>query len=190
MYSSHALRERLPSLLDPKPDLPRGVDGTPAAVLVPILASAADPRLVFTKRTDSLSRHAGEISFPGGLVDPGEPLRDAALREAEEELGLASSEVELLGSLSPVHTHVSGILIVPFVGMLWQDPLFTPNAAEIAEVLEFPLADLVAAATEQEFHHEGRAFQTFVYDMNGHVIWGATARILSSFIDVLETAAS
>jgi 8-oxo-dGTP pyrophosphatase MutT (NUDIX family) len=159
-----------------------------AAVLVPVLAAGDELRLVFTKRTDTLSRHAGEISFPGGLADDGEPPAAAALREAEEELGLRPSDVELLGALPAVHTHVSQIMIVPFVGMLWRDPAFTPNPGEIEQVLEFPLRELVAAGSEQEFEREGLRFQTFVYDMDGTIIWGATARILWEFIEILRAA--
>jgi hypothetical protein len=85
-----------------------------------------------------------------------------------------------------VHTHVTGVLIVPFVGLLWEDPAFTPNADEIAEVLEYPLADLVARRREEEVEHEGHTYLTDVFDMDGHVIWGATARILRTFIDAVE----
>jgi 8-oxo-dGTP pyrophosphatase MutT (NUDIX family) len=188
MDSSH-LRDRLRPVLDvdPRPVLPART--RPAAVLIPVLAAAPQPRLVFTRRTDTLARHPGEISFPGGLVDAGEALGAAALREAEEELGLAPADVELLGALEPVHTNVSGILVVPFVGLLWADPRFTPNDAEIAEVLEFPLSDLEVAGQEREFEFEGRSFRTFVYDVNGHTIWGATGRILWSFIEVLRRSA-
>jgi 8-oxo-dGTP pyrophosphatase MutT (NUDIX family) len=185
MYSATVIRDRLPRALDPAPTIPSMPDTRPAAVLVPVLAAGPEPRLVFTERTATMSRHAGEISFPGGLVDPGEELADAALREAREELGLASSEVELLGSLPPVHTHVTGMLIVPFVGVLATDPRFTPNAAEIAEVLEYPLAELMARRREEDLVHEGRVFTTDVFDMDGHVIWGATARILREFMEVL-----
>jgi len=152
------------------------------------VVSTPEPRLVLTKRTDTLSRHAGEISFPGGLADEGEEASAAALREAEEELGLASADVKLVGSLPPVHTRVTGILIVPFVGFLERDPRFTPNADEIADVLEFRLADLVSSGAETEFQYEGARFHTYVYEVDGHVIWGATARILWSFIDVLDRA--
>jgi 8-oxo-dGTP pyrophosphatase MutT (NUDIX family) len=185
MYPSEQLRDRLRTLLDPAPLVEVPPDASPAAVLVPILGAAPEPRLVFTKRTDTMSRHAGEISFPGGLVDPGEQLAAAALREAQEELGLAPSDVELIGALEPVHTRVTGILIVPFVGFLWKDPRFTPNAEEIAEVLEYPLSDLVAIGREAEFEHEGRRFTTSVYEMDGNVIWGATASILFSFIELI-----
>jgi 8-oxo-dGTP pyrophosphatase MutT (NUDIX family) len=185
MYPSEQLRDRLRMFLDPAPLVEVPYDASAAAVLVPILGAAPEPRLVFTKRTDTMSRHAGEISFPGGLVDPGEQLAAAALREAQEELGLAPSDVELIGALEPVHTRVTGILIVPFVGFLWKDPRFTPNAGEIAEVLEYPLADLVAIGREAKFEHEGRTFTTHVYEMDGEVIWGATARILTTFIELI-----
>ncbi|HJP67002.1 MAG TPA: CoA pyrophosphatase [Actinomycetota bacterium] len=179
------IRDRLPRALDPAPSVPSLPDSRPAAVLVPVLAAGEEPRLVFTERTQHLSRHAGEISFPGGLVDPGEDLAAAALREAREELGLVSDDVELLGSLPPVHTRVTGVLIVPFVGVLAMDPRFTPNAAEIAEVLEYPLSALIDRQQEESLEHEGRMFVTDVFDMDGHVIWGATARILREFLDAL-----
>ena len=176
-------------LLEPSPSPALPSDTALAAVLVPILVAGPEPRLVFTRRTGSLSRHAGEISFPGGLADPGEEPAATALREAQEELGLVPSDVELVGALPSVHTRVTGILIVPFVGLLWRDPRFTPNAAEIDDVLEFSLGDLIAAGTEEEFEHEGRRIHTFVYDMDGQVIWGATARILWSFIELVRSAA-
>jgi 8-oxo-dGTP pyrophosphatase MutT (NUDIX family) len=188
MYRSERLRDLLsPSLeAQPSPSLPP--DTRPAAVLVPVLTATPEPRLVFTRRSDALSRHAGEISFPGGVADEGEELGAAALREAREELGLASSEVEVLGALPPVHTRVSGILVVPFVGLLGRDPQFTPNAAEIAEVLEYPVAHLFEAGKETALEWEGQTFQAWVYEMGEHVIWGATARILWSFFDLLERA--
>lgn len=186
MYRPEELRDRLRSFLDPTPRVEVPPDTAPAAVLVPVLGASPEPRLVFTKRADTLSRHAGEISFPGGLVDRGEDLATAALREAREELGLAPTDVELVGALEPVHTRVTGILIVPFVGFLWKDPRFTPNLGEIAEVLEFPLADLVARGTEAEFEFEGRTFTTPLFEMDGRTIWGATGKILATFVDVVR----
>ena len=182
----HRLRDRLRAILDPAPSFVLPPRTSAAAVLVPVLWAAPELRVVFTKRTDTLSRHAGEISFPGGLADPGEELAATALREAQEELGLAPSDVELVGSLPPVHTHVTGILIVPFVGFLWEDPRFTPNADEIAGVLEFPLATLIGAGRLQEFRYDGRRFETHLYEMDGGVIWGATGLILASFIEAVD----
>jgi 8-oxo-dGTP pyrophosphatase MutT (NUDIX family) len=185
MYAREDLRDRLLQVLEPEPRFDLPPDTRPGAVLLPILAGGPRPRLVFTRRTETMSRHAGEISFPGGLADPGEGLAAAALREAQEELGLTPSDVELVGALPPVHTHVSGILIAPFVGLVDANPRFTPNAAEIAAVLEFPLDELSAVGAEREFEWEGRSFQTFVYELEGHVIWGATARILWSLFELL-----
>ena len=186
MLDAEDLRTVLPSVLEPHPE-PVAPPGTRlAAVLVPVLVAAPEPRMVFTRRTPTMSRHAGEISFPGGLADEGEDLRAAALREAHEELGIAPHSVRLQGALPPVHTHVSGILIVPFVGLLDEDPALTPNAAEIADVLEFPLRELVDRGGETEWEWEGRRFPTYVYDMGANVIWGATARILQSFVLALR----
>lgn len=190
MYSPGQLRDRLQATLDAflSPVLPP--DTRLAAVLVPLLAGADGSRIVFTKRTDHLSRHPGEISFPGGLADEGEDLKATALREAEEELGLAPSDVELIGALPSVHTRVSGILIVPFVGLLSKDPRFTPNAAEIADVLELPLARLASSGEESAFEHDGEMFRTFLYEIEGRVIWGATARIVRSLIDIVQRGPS
>jgi 8-oxo-dGTP pyrophosphatase MutT (NUDIX family) len=165
-------------------------EARPAAVLVPVLAAGPEPRLVFTQRTEDLSRHPGEVSFPGGLADPGEELAQTALREAEEELALAPADVELLGPLPPVHTHISGILISPFVGLLRVDPILTPNAAEIAEVLEVPLRVLAEVGEVRWLERNGMRFPTDVFEVAGHVIWGATGRILRSFLDALAEADS
>ena len=141
MYSADEIRTRLAGVLDPDGAFPNRPGERVAAVLVPVVTTG-DPRIVFTLRTGTLSRHAGEISFPGGLADPGESPAEAALRETREELGIPGEGVELLGALPSVPTHVSRILIVPFVGLLHLDPRLTPNADEIAAVLEFPLARL------------------------------------------------
>lgn len=155
-----------------------------AAVLLPIVVGP-EASVVFTRRADTLSRHPGEISFPGGLAHAEDgTLLDTAKRETEEELGLPRDGWEILGALPAVHTFVSGILIVPFVGMLPPRPAFHPNPHEIAEVLWFPLADLAHAEREVEYVRGDDVYGGFAYEMPGATIWGATARILHSLIEI------
>lgn len=183
------LRARLLEVLDREP-APATSPGTRAAgVLVPVVAGP-EPSVVFTRRSADLSRHAGEISFPGGLADPHDagPIA-TALREFEEELGVSASSVEVLGALPPVHTVVSGILMVPVVGWLAARPRFAPHPGEIAELLEFPLADLGRAETAVERTRGGVTWQGWDYPMGAageHRIWGATGFALHSLLDLLE----
>jgi 8-oxo-dGTP pyrophosphatase MutT (NUDIX family) len=183
---TYHLRSLLGDTLDPDPQSEPHSDEHLAAVLVPIVEDR-DPWVVFTRRTDELPRHAGEISFPGGLSHGGDAApRNTALRETEEELGLSPSEVDVLGALPPVHTFVSGILIVPFVGMLRPRPTFAPNAGEIAEVLQYPLARLSEAEREVEFPRGDHVYRGFAYEMQDNMIWGATAFILHSLIEIVR----
>lgn len=184
MYSTD-LRARLGGALDPDPsDAPAPGDRL-AAVLVPILDGRS---VVFTKRTEDLPRHPGEISFPGGIrhEEDAAPV-DTALRETEEELGIDPAAVEVLGALPAVHTFVSGILIVPFVGMLESPPAFRPNVGEIAEVLAYPLDGLAAAESEVEWRRDGDVYRGYAYEMGAHTIWGATGRILHSLLEIVGT---
>lgn len=179
------LRGRLAATLHPDPVPEPGPGDILAAVLIPIV-EGAEPSVVFTRRTGHLSRHAGEISFPGGLRHAEDAtLRDTALRETEEELGLPSFSVNVVGALPPVHTFVSGILVVPFVGMLSARPAFRPNPGEIAEVLEYPLARLAEAESEVELPGGDHVYLGYAYEMEDHTIWGATARILHSLFEAL-----
>jgi 8-oxo-dGTP pyrophosphatase MutT (NUDIX family) len=185
MYPSD-LRERLPALLPPRPDPEPGAGDRLAAVLLPVVDG---DRLVFTRRTEHLSRHPGEISFPGGLRhDEDDDLAVTALRETEEELGVPRDAVELLGSMAPVHTFVSAILIAPFVGLLDDAVAFRPNAGEIAAVLRYPIAELDAVETTVEWPRDGRVYRGFAYPMaDGNTIWGATATILHGLLSILRT---
>lgn len=140
--------------------------------------------MIFTRRAERLSRHAGQISFPGGLhLDGDGSLMGTALRESEEEIGLSPTAVRIAGALAPVHTSASRILIVPFVGVLAGRPVLRPNADEVAEVLEYPLARLMAAETEVEFPRNGYLYRGPVYAVEGNTIWGATAAILHELIE-------
>jgi 8-oxo-dGTP pyrophosphatase MutT (NUDIX family) len=179
------LRTRLSARLDPRPAPNPGPGDRLAAVLLPVIGGA---ELLFTRRTEHLPRHPGEISFPGGLAhDQDVDLAATALRETQEELGLAPDRVELLGALPPVHTFVSAILVVPFVGVLESDPALSPDAGEIAEVLRYPIADLDAAETTVEWPRDGHVYRGFAYPMaDGNTIWGATAKILNELLDALR----
>lgn len=170
---------------DPRPDPPPGT--RLAAVLVPIVEPSTS--VLFTERALDLPRHPGEISFPGGLPSGSdERLHATALRETQEELGIAPSLVEVLGALPPVHTFVSGILIVPFVGILSARPRLSPNEGEIAGVLEFGLSDLARAQRQVEIRRDGATYRGHAYEIGRHTIWGATARVLGSLLDVLDAA--
>ena len=181
-----ALRAALEHDPSPSPD-PRD---RLAAVLAPFVEEP-EPSLVFTVRWSDLSRHAGEISFPGGLQDPGETLSQTALREAFEEIGLDPGTTDVVGALPPVHTFVSGILVVPFVGMLESLPTFVVSEGEIEEVLTFRVARLAQVERSVEVAREpGRVWRGFAYELDGYMIWGATGWMLHALLEIVRKEAS
>jgi 8-oxo-dGTP pyrophosphatase MutT (NUDIX family) len=160
---------------------------TDAAVLVPIFHRVGEPVAVFTERRADMRRHAGEISFPGGRQDsPDEDLRTTALREAEEEVGLARDEVELVGALPPVGTFVTGYRVFPFVGLIEPGQTWAPQETEVAQVLELSLADLVRGHEHKRLTRRGVPFKTPTYTVDGHFVWGATARIVEHLLRLLD----
>ncbi len=156
-----------------------------AAVLVPLYG---DPlTAVFTERRADLRRHGGEISFPGGRQDePDEDLRVTALREAEEEIGLDRSGVELVGALPPVGTFVTGYRIFPFVGLIEPGQTWRPQESEVEQVLEFSLEQLEAGHEMKRLVRKGVPIRTPTYTVDGHLVWGATARIVQSLLERLR----
>jgi 8-oxo-dGTP pyrophosphatase MutT (NUDIX family) len=169
---------------DPDPALP---DGTPAAVIVPILEQG-DPSLLFTRRTELVRDHKGEISFPGGVRHADDPdLVTTALRETEEELGIGRDAFEIVGTLEPVQTFVSGYVIAPFVGLLRERPELRPSPIEIDEVIELTVARL--ASEERVVVPEGAppgVPPMFVYELGGNTVWGATGRIVHALLEVVR----
>jgi 8-oxo-dGTP pyrophosphatase MutT (NUDIX family) len=160
---------------------------TDAAVLVPLYLDSGDLHAVFTKRRDDLRRHAGEISFPGGRQDePDEDLRATALRETEEEIGLAREDVDLVGALPPTGTIVTGYRIFPFVGVIRPGHDWTPQPREVEIVLEFSLPDLLRGFEMKRLVRKGVPFKSPTYTVGGHLVWGATARILGNLLERLE----
>ena len=162
---------------------------THSAVLVPLFQDASgDLHAVFTRRRADLRSHAGEISFPGGRRDDGETLIETALREAWEEVGLPAAHVDVVGALAPVGTFVTNYAIYPFVGVIEPGFAWVMQETEVAEVLEFPLDDLVAGHSIKRLVRRGMAFKTDVYEMGPHMVWGATARILADLLRRLEVS--
>lgn len=161
---------------------------TEAAVLVPLFVQGDELHAVFTKRREDMRRHPGEISFPGGRRDhQHEPLHATALREAEEEVGLAPATVELVGTLAPVRTFVTGYVIFPHVGLIpppAADWVVSEN--EVAQVMELPLRALVAGFDQRKVTRRGFTFETESYVVGDHFIWGATARILGDLLERIE----
>jgi 8-oxo-dGTP pyrophosphatase MutT (NUDIX family) len=158
-----------------------------SAVLVPLFIAAEEPHAVFTRRRADLRRHAGEISFPGGRRDPEDiSLRDTALREAEEEIGLPRAEVRPLGELPPVSTFVTNYVIHPFVGLIPAGLAWRVSEREVDEVLELPLQALRASRTRTRMERRGISFETDAYIVDDHLIWGATARILENLLERVE----
>jgi 8-oxo-dGTP pyrophosphatase MutT (NUDIX family) len=175
------LRKRLAAAGAP-PSPPR-LDETEAAVLVPLYVRDDELHAVFTKRREDLRRHPGEISFPGGRRDhPDEELALTALREAEEEIGLSPDAVELLGTLAPVSTFVTGYVIFPHVGLIEAGHAWKPSPNEVELVLELPLHALLAGYAVRPMTRRGFTFDTDTYVVGDHLIWGATARILGDLL--------
>ena len=183
-------RDALADVLAAKPGRRIPLDGArDAAVLIPIVGET-EPTVIFTVRTETLPSHKGQISFPGGSIDPDDESHVAAsLREAEEEIGLDPNAVEVLGALDSFNTFVSGYVVTPVVGWIARRPDLKPNPAEVAEVLEVPIAELAEEIrAEPGFTHGGRTFPTEAWIWNGHVIWGVTGRIVRTFLGRLAEA--
>ena len=188
-----ALRARLahlptrPAPLD-SDDASAFVEGklTPAAVLIPIVLGPR-PAILLTKRTVHLAKHAGQVSFPGGRIDPEDAHAEAAaLREAEEEIALPPARVELAGRLGDYVTG-TGYAITPVLGFIPPGLTFRPNPREVEAVFEFPLATLLdPAAPRREKHFTRDRWRDYwVWPHPEHLIWGATAGILYHFAGFL-----
>ena len=164
-----------------------------AAVLAPLYARDGEPWLLFTRRATGLSRHSGEISFPGGKRDATDPtLAHTALRESHEELALDGSRVRLLGALPAAYVSVSDFVVTTYVGWLGEGlPALTPSRSEVAEVIEAPLSALDDPAIyhEEIWTRGGAAHTVMFYDFGAYRIWGLTGRLLHHLLSLLPPRA-
>jgi 8-oxo-dGTP pyrophosphatase MutT (NUDIX family) len=163
---------------------PGAIKLTPAAVLMPIVAKP-EPTVLLTQRTETLSRHAGQVSFPGGRVDAADesPLA-TALRETQEETGIAPDFVRVAGFMEGYETG-TGFAILPVVGVVKEGFTLMPNPAEVNEVFEVPLAFLLDPKNRERQSREwqGRKREFYAFNYGSHYIWGATAAILVNFAE-------
>ena len=166
----------------PRPD-PSAAEPIPSAVLVPLYRDAEGTRLVLTRRRADLRRHAGEISFPGGRRDSEDrDLTETALREAEEEIGLAREQARLLGELPATSTFATNYLIHPFVASIPAGVAWQLSPREVDAVLELSVSDLSAGRSVTTLERRGFTFQTDAYIVGEHLVWGATARIIEHLL--------
>ena len=162
-----------------------------AAVLIPVYWREGEFYVAFIQRTDRVSTHKGQISFPGGSREPQDKsLAETALRECAEEIGVAPESVELIGELDDFPTHVTYYIISPFVGVIpWPYP-FKADAWETEEIIEVPVSFLLDHHCRSEAPEtvDGEHITTYFYTYKGRTIWGATARILHEFLELWEQA--
>ena len=147
-----------------------------SAVLIPIIKDQDDYSLIFEKRVERPMRHSGEISFPGGVLEDNETPIETALRETQEEIGINPKEIEVLGYLKPTKTKSSGFLIIPVVGYIKNNPSIKVNPDEVEKVLVIPIEELIKRRKEMILGP--------YYKVGETVIWGATARILTDFLEI------
>jgi 8-oxo-dGTP pyrophosphatase MutT (NUDIX family) len=158
-----------------------------AGVLLPLFCKDGSYHCLFTRRTDRVRHHKGEISFPGGVYDTSDKdLAATALREAHEEIGLKPKDVEILGALDEVVT-MTDFVVSPFVGLIPYPYPFVPSPEEIEEMIILPLAGFLkeGVLSEEDWTYQEKTAKVYTYHCGGHIIWGATAKILRQFLALI-----
>ena len=192
MSPSHAPDDRLRSILTQRVPVTVPPDPTrrQAAVLLPLFKNATDYHLVFTKRTETVRHHKGQVSFPGGSFEPADgDLLTTALRESYEEVGIRPEHVSILGRLDDLSTFSTSFTISPFVGLIPYPYPFHPNPIEVAIVFDAPLSVLADPTVGRRYiraRDDGATIEDYEFHVNGHVIWGATARIIHDFLSIIR----
>ena len=155
-----------------------------SAVLVPLFYDEGQYHVLFTKRSSQVDFHKGQACFPGGRPEPPDSnLLQTALREAEEEIGLKAKDVEILGELDDNPTLTSGYVISPFVAVISYPYPFKADPREVEEIFSVPLSALMDEANVRQ----DRSGLGYTYEYEGHIIWGATARIVKQFTELLKS---
>lgn len=161
-----------------------------AGVLIPVMREEGVHKVIFTKRTERVEHHKGQISFPGGAADEeDQSIEETVLRESCEEIGLCGYEVEILGRIDDTLTLASSFVVHPFVGLLPSPCEFTVSEAEVKRVIKIPWDTLIACHLEHrtyDVESEGKTYQTPAFEYKGDVIWGATAKMMENFINILK----
>jgi len=160
-----------------------------ACVLIPLIRNGEGWSILFTQRSENLAAHSGQISFPGGSVEGGESLEQAAIREAEEEVGIPARHVELIGRLDDVITH-SGFLVAPFVGVIHEPVDYVMQESEVVEVFEVPVEALLDVRNPEVRYvpFQKKEFPAYFYRYGRYEIWGLTGRMLKAFLDLVWQA--
>jgi 8-oxo-dGTP pyrophosphatase MutT (NUDIX family) len=160
-----------------------------ACVLLPLIRNGAGWSLLFTRRSENLASHSGQIAFPGGSVEGDESLERAAIREAEEEVGIPSDSVELIGRLDDLITH-SGFLVAPFVGVVHEPFAYVMQESEVVEVFEVPLEALLDVRNPEVRYvpFRNRMYPSYFYKYEAYEIWGLTGRMVKVFLDLVWQA--
>jgi 8-oxo-dGTP pyrophosphatase MutT (NUDIX family) len=178
------------ALMAPQPrrDWPQGTQLRDAAGLVLLFPDADDrPHLVLTVRADTLGRHSGQVSLPGGVIEPSESYVHAALREAHEEIALDRRLVRVAGALTPIDIPVSGFRLHPIVGLAEARPTLTPADGEVARILDLTIDELMApgCVVETTRERDGHRIVAPAFCVSGEEIWGATAMVLAEFLSLV-----
>jgi len=175
----------------PPPSAPRIPGNQAAAVLVPLFEAGGETRVVLTRRPETMPSHRGDVAFPGGKAHPDiDPtLLDAALREAEEEIGLPRVAVEIVAELETISTVTSRFLVAPFVGLLAAPPVLRPDPREVERVFDVALSELMADGVHRvEYWGTGVLTRdVHIFELEDETVWGLTARILAGFLTLLTS---
>jgi 8-oxo-dGTP pyrophosphatase MutT (NUDIX family) len=179
----------------PRRDWPAGLNPArvrDAAGLLLVFPIHGAAHVLLTLRSHTLGRHGGQVSLPGGVVEPGETFEQAALREAHEEVGLAADGVRVLGALTPLDIPVTGFRLHPIVGARTTQPALSPADGEVARILEIAIDDLLdrSCLVTAERVREGRRITVPAFSVAGIEIWGATAMVLAEFLTLLKWSAA